>query len=145
MSSKALGEVSMSEKPKIKGPKHHTLQLTQAVHTRTKSSTQGFVEFIRTQGVVGLAIGFVIGAQAKALVDQLSNSFINPTLGLILGSGTGLTSKKFALTVGGTTVVYNWGAFAYAVINFIIIAAIIYFTFKWLRLDKLDKKKDKDK
>ena len=100
----------------------------------------GFIEFIRSQGVVGLAIGFIIGTQAKALVDQMSNSFVNPLLGLIVGSGDGLTSQVFSLTFGEKTATFSWGAFVYALINFFIIAAIIYFTFRLLRLDKLDKK-----
>lgn len=109
---------------------------------RTRAEFGGFVEFIRTQGVVGLAIGFVIGAQAKALVDQLSLSFINPLLGLILGGTGALTSKELTIVVAGREAKFLWGAFLFAVINFLILAAIIYFTFKWLKLDKLDKKKE---
>lgn len=121
---------------------HESFKLTKTVHKRTKNSLHGFAEFVRTQGVVGLAIGFVIGTQAKALVDQMSSSFINPLLGLIVGNGEGLTNQSFSLTFAGSTAVFKYGAFLYALINFVIIAAIIYFTFKWLRLDKLDKKKD---
>lgn len=126
---------------KQKEPKHHTLRLTERVHHHTKSGLQGFVDFVRTQGVVGLAIGFVIGTQAKSLVDQLSSSFVNPLLGLVVGTGEGLTNKKFALSIGGSTAVFTWGAFTYALINFVFISAIVYFVFRWLRLDKLDKPK----
>lgn len=121
-------------------PKHK--QVVKKVHTSTTSSVSGFVEFIRTQGVVGIAIGFVMGTQAKLLIDQLSASFINPFLGLIVGSPEGLTSKTFYIQVGSRTATFGWGAFVYSVINFLIIAAVIYYTFKWLHLDKLDKKKD---
>lgn len=109
---------------------------------KTRQQFTGFLEFIRTQGVVGLAIGFIIGTQAKVLVDQLSASFVNPLLGLMLGSGNNLTSEKFSLTIGDNTAVFAWGAFVFVLINFIITAAIIYFAFRWLRLDKLDKKKE---
>lgn len=112
------------------------------VHSRTKQEFGGFVEFIRTQGVVGLAIGFVIGAQAKALVDQLSASFVNPLLGLILGGSGSLTAMTYTLTLGSRSATFSWGTFVFALINFVILAAIIYFTFKWLKLDKLDKKKE---
>lgn len=108
---------------------------------KTKAQFSGFVEFMRTQGVVGLAIGFIIGTQAKVLVDQLNASFINPLLGLVIGSGDNLTAQNFSLTLGKNTAVFNWGQFVFVLINFMITAAIIYFTFKWLRLDKLDKKK----
>lgn len=121
-------------------PKHK--KVTKHVSHKAKSEVTGFVEFIRTQGVVGLAIGFIIGAQAKILVDQLSASFINPILGLIVGSPEGLTGKVWFVTIGERSATFTWGAFLYSIINFMIIAAVIYFTFKWLRLDKLDKKKD---
>lgn len=116
--------------------------VTAAARAKSKAEFGGFVEFLRTQGVVGLAIGFIIGTQAKVLVDQLNVSFINPLIGLMLGSGTNLTGQKFTVTIGGDTAVFAWGQFVFVLINFVITAAIVYFAFKWLRLDKLDKKKD---
>lgn len=121
-------------------PKHKVV--AKHVHHKTTNSLGGFVEFIRTQGVIGLAIGFIMGTQAKLLIDQLSNSFINPLLGLIVGSPQGLTGKTFYMSVAGRTATFGWGSFVYALINFIIIAFVIYYTFKWLHLDRLDKKKD---
>lgn len=120
---------------------HQTLRLSHRVRKHTKNSFTGFMEFIRTQGVVGLAIGFVLATQAKGLVDQLSNSFLNPILGLVVGTGSGLTNKKVALSVGGSTATFAWGSFAYAFINFLMILAIVYFIYRWLRLDKLQKPK----
>jgi len=109
---------------------------------KTRQQFGGFVEFLRTQGVVGLAIGFILGTQAKVLVDQFSASFINPILGLMIGGGENLTSQQFSMTIAGNTAVFKWGAFVFVLINFLITAAIIYFVFRWLRLDKLEKKKD---
>jgi large-conductance mechanosensitive channel len=63
---------------------------------------------------------------------------------LIVGSPDGLTGKVWHVSIGGRSATFGWGSFLYAVINFIIIAAVIYFVFRWLHLDKLDKKKDKD-
>lgn len=119
---------------------YETLKLGKQAKKKAKGHAQGFSDFVRTHGVVGLAIGFVIGTQARVLVDQLSNSFINPLLGLIIGSGEGLTVKKFAITLGNTTAVFKWGAFVYALINFLLIAVLIYLVYRWLHLDKLDKK-----
>lgn len=107
----------------------------------TRRQFGGFIEFLRRQGVVGLAIGFIIGTQAKVLVDQMNASFINPLLGLIIGGGNNLSAEKFSLTIGDNTAVFLWGQFVFVLINFLITAAIIYFVFNWLRLDKLDKKK----
>jgi large conductance mechanosensitive channel len=108
---------------------------------RVKSPLRGFVNFVREQGVVGLAIGFVLGAQSKTLVDQLVESFINPLLGLLLPGSGSLDERTFSVTMGGQTEVFSWGAFVDQLISFLIIAAIIYFIFKGLKLDKLDKPK----
>lgn len=116
-------------------------KVSRKVTNQAQSSIEGFVEFIREQGIVGLAIGFVMGLQAKALVDQFTASFINPLLGLLFNSSQPLSDKTVYLQINSRSATFGWGAFIYAIINFLIIAAVIYFTFKWLRLDKLDKKK----
>lgn len=103
---------------------------------------QGFVDFLREQSVVGLAIGLVLGTQVKTLVDQLVASFFNPLIGLLLpGEGT-LTKKTFDITWGDKTAVFGWGAFVSTFITFVIVAAVVYYVFKGLGLDRLDKKKD---
>lgn len=129
----------MAEDAKNRGGK--TKQVTKKVTTKAHSSVQGFVDFIRNQGIVGLAIGFVMGVQAKALIDQFSASFINPFLGLLLGGDKALSKKTIYIQVNTHGATFEWGAFVYAMINFLLVAAVIYYTFKWLRLDKLDKKK----
>lgn len=103
---------------------------------------QGFVEFLREQSVVGLAIGLVLGTQAKALVDQLVLSFLNPLTGLLLpGEGT-LKQKTFDVVFRGKSAVFGWGAFVSSLLTFVLVAAIVYYVFKGLHLDKLDKKKE---
>lgn len=109
---------------------------------KVKKHLHGFTDFVRSQGVVGLAIGFVLGVQVKALVDQLVASFINPMLGLILPGGGSLVEKHFALSLNGKTQNFGWGAFLYQLVNFILVAGVIYSVFKGLKLDKLDKKKE---
>jgi large conductance mechanosensitive channel len=102
----------------------------------------GFVEFLREQSVVGLAIGLVLGTQAKALVDQLIASFINPLVGVLLpGQGT-LKEKVFTMHWNGKEADFGWGAFVISLLTFVVVAAVVYFVFKGLKLDKLDKKKD---
>lgn len=115
---------------------------TRTRNGRVSKSLSGFVEFIRTQGIVGLAIGFVIGVQSKAVVDQFSKSFVDPLLGLLVGGGEKLSQQSFVVEIGSRSATFAWGQFVYVVINFIFIAAIIYFVFRWLRLDKLDKPKE---
>lgn len=124
-----------------RGNKKITKRVTKSVTAKAHSSASGFIEFIRTQGVVGLAIGFIMGTQAKQLVDQMSRSFVDPMLGLLIGGSKSLSEKTFYVQINSRSGTFAWGAFVYAVINFLIIAALIYFTFMWLKLDKLDKKK----
>ena len=93
-----------------------------------------FLNFIREQGVVGLAIGFILGGAVGKVVASLVNDLIMPMVALLLGSTEGLKG----LAIYGI----NYGAFISTLIDFIIIAAVIYFVFKRLGLDKLDKKKD---
>lgn len=102
---------------------------------------QGFTDFIREQGVVGLAIGFVLGTQVKTLVDQLVTSFLNPLIGLLLPGEGDLSKKVFHLSFQGKTQSFGWGAFAYQFLTFVLVAAVVYITVRKLKLDKLDKKK----
>lgn len=99
----------------------------------------GFVEFLRENAVVGLAIGFVVGAQVQILVKQLITSFIDPLSKLLLG--TAISQRAFTLTFHGRTAEFTWGAFFYGLINFLFVLLVIYVILKMLHLDKLDKKK----
>jgi large conductance mechanosensitive channel len=107
---------------------------------------QGFVDFVREQGVVGVAVGLIIGLGAKSLVDSFVAAFVNPIVGVIMG-GTSLTSRFICIQSsidGSCTSKMAYGVFLNQLISFIIIAFIVYFVVKILKLDKLDKKKTKD-
>ncbi len=106
-----------------------------------KGHLSGFMTFVREQGVVGLAVGLVLGTQVKTLVDQIVASFLNPLLGLILPGGGTLAQKTFSLTLFGKTADFGYGAFIAVLISFLAVAAVVYFIVKGLRLDKIDKKK----
>src|SRR5947199_9422946 len=55
-----------------------------------------FVDFLQTFGVIGLAIGFVIGVASSAVVNSLVKDIINPTVGLVLPTGD-LSSRNTTL------------------------------------------------
>lgn len=99
---------------------------------------QGFVDFIREQGVVGLAIGFVLGGSVTVVVKSLVDDIINPMLGLMLGKAKDL--NVYAFHIGDATI--KWGSFVNNLINFLVIALVVYAGFKILRLDRLQKKKE---
>lgn len=103
---------------------------------RAQSEFAGFVDFIREQGVVGLAVGFILGGAVSTLVAKIVSGIVMPLIGIIFDS-SGLA--KASTKVGGETIM--WGSVVDALINFIIIAAVVYFGVKALRLDTLDKKK----
>lgn len=97
----------------------------------------GFMDFLREYGVVGLAIGFVIGLQAQNLMRQLVSSFIDPAFKLLFGEA--LSTRSFTLTYHGRTAEFPWGAFVYILMNFIFVLITIYLIFRLLKLDKLSK------
>lgn len=101
----------------------------------------GFMDFVREQGVVGLAVGLVLGVQVKSVVDQLVASFVNPVIGLLLPGSGGLAEKTFTISVFSKRAVFAYGAFIAVMISFLVVAAIVYFVVKGLKLDRLDKKK----
>lgn len=99
---------------------------------------QGFMNFIREQGVVGLAVGFILGGSVAKVVTSLVQDIINPTIGVLLGSTEGL--RDAAVSIGGVSI--HWGNFISVTLDFLIVACVIYFGVQWLGLDKLDKKKN---
>ena len=59
----------------------------------------GFVEFVRKQGVVGLAVGFLLGGAVSKVVSALVTDIVNPLVGLVLGSGLGGFGDKLRAVV----------------------------------------------
>ena len=98
---------------------------------------KGFADFIREQGVVGLAVGFILGGAVSKVVSALVTDIMNPFLGLALGAVGGFATAS--VQVGSATILY--GDMVSVLIDFIVIALVVYFGVKLLRLDKLDKKK----
>lgn len=96
----------------------------------------GFIEFIREQGVIGLAVGFILGSAISKVVSSMVKDIIDPLLGLILGSTKGLENAYFPL-FGAKIMI---GRFMSTLIDFFVIASVVYVGVKILRLDKLEKK-----
>lgn len=101
----------------------------------------GFVDFIREQGVIGLAVGLAIGTAAGDTVKKLVEGFINPIVQFLVGSST-LTDAVWRVELWGRTADFKWGAFVSSAITLIATALVIYIIIHFLKLDKLDKKKD---
>ena len=102
----------------------------------------GFVNFIREQGVVGMAVGLAIGTAAGDTVKKLVTAFIDPLVQLIVGSQQGLQSASFTVEIAGRRGEFLYGAFVSSLITLIAVAFVVYAIIHFLKLDKLDKKKD---
>lgn len=97
----------------------------------------GFIDFIREQGVVGLAVGFILGGAVSKVVTALVTDIINPLLGVVLGATGEL--KTASLDIGTAHIMY--GDMLSVTIDFLVIALVVYYGVKAIGLDRLDKKK----
>ena len=88
-----------------------------------------FREFIARGNVMDLAVGIIIGAAFTAIVNSLVNDMINPLIGLITG-GVDFSSHQLRIGEGEHAATFRWGAFLTAVINFLIIAWVVFLLVK---------------
>ena len=100
-----------------------------------KKLLQEFKEFALRGNVMDLAVGVIIGAAFQAIINSLVNDVISPLIGLF--ANTDLTYLSVEI---------RYGAFLTAVINFIIMAVIIFLMVKGMNaLAGLGKKKEPEK
>ncbi len=90
---------------------------------------QDFKEFINRGNVVDMAVGIIIGAAFTAIVTSLVNNIITPSITLITG-GNGTSVAGLKIPVPGTENGIDFGAFIGAIINFLIIAFIVFLMVK---------------
>lgn len=92
---------------------------------------QEFKKFISQGNVLDLAIGMIIGASFKAIVDSFVNDIISPILGIFLG---GIDFSQLSITVGQAQIMY--GNFINSVISFLIIAFVLFMVVKAINTAK---------
>ena len=102
----------------------------------------GFLNFIREQGVIGLAVGLAVGAAAGASVKTIVENFITPIVGFVLG-GKDLSELTWdtGLKNGDVELVFGWGAIISSLITLAATALVVYLVIHAAKLDRLDKKK----
>ncbi len=100
-----------------------------------------FMNFVREQGVVGLAVGLAVGTAAGASVKSIVEGFINPMITLLVGSQEGLMAAKWHVAIGDRAADFAWGAVLSSLITLLATALVIYWVVKVAKLDRLDKKK----
>ena len=106
----------------------------------------GFMNFVRQQGVIGLAVGLAIGAAAGAAVKTIVDQLIVPLVG-VLTQGIKLDDLKWVLmdadvAAGREEVAIGWGLILSSLITLLATALVVYLFVHFARLDRLDKKKD---
>ncbi len=89
-----------------------------------------FKEFISRGSAIDLAVGMVVGAAFTAIVTSLVNNIIMPAIGLILG-GINFESLRVVIrqadeAAGIEELAIAYGSFIQAVVNFIIIAFVVF-------------------
>jgi len=115
----------------------------EAIVKAGESQAMAFLDFIRTQGVVGLGVGLVLGSAVTIMVKSFIDNIVLPPIGLLLGSTEGIKGLSWTLgsVSGGKQVVLHYGIFLNDFINFIVIALVVYFIIRLLKFEKFDKKK----
>lgn len=108
-----------------------------------RTLAQEFFDFLKTFGIIGLAIAFVIGQAASRLVTALVNDIIDPIIGFFLPAGS-LDTLTFKITnLAGSTTEFKYGDLISNIIDFLIIALIVFLAYKQLSKYKLVEDKTK--
>ncbi|VVB77552.1 Large-conductance mechanosensitive channel [uncultured archaeon] len=95
-----------------------------------------FRDFLKEYKVIGLAVAFIIGAASTTLIQSLVNNIIMPLITPFIPKGEW---QKATFNLGPAVI--GWGAFLGALINFIIIAFVVFLIAKYLfKEEKVTKK-----
>jgi large conductance mechanosensitive channel len=89
---------------------------------------KGFKEFLLRGNVIDLAVAVVIGAAFTAIVTAIVNALINPLIGAVFNASSLDKALVWKIpTVSGGHASILFGSIIGAVINFVIVAAVVYF------------------
>lgn len=97
-----------------------------------------FITFIREKGVLGLAVGIIMGGAVTKLVSSIVDNLLNPLIGAVTGAAGNLNEMAYTLPM--TSIVFKYGAFISSLIDFMAVLAVVYFVFVKSPLNKIDKK-----
>ena len=88
---------------------------------------QEFKEFSMKGSLIDMAVGIIIGAAVSEMVGTLVDSILRPVIGVFMG---GVDFSQLSITVGDAAIGY--GAFIQALIDFLIIAFVIFMILKMI-------------
>lgn len=113
-----------------------------------KKFLEEFKAFAIKGNAMSMAVGVIIGGAFQSIVTSLTTNFINPLIALITG-GVKKDENGNPMIIGGSFTIngvdFNYGAFLSAVINFVIMAFVLFLLVKGMNtLMDLGHKKKKD-
>ena len=113
-----------------------------------KKFLEEFKAFAIKGNAMSMAVGVIIGGAFQSIVTSLTTNFINPLIALITG-GVNKDENGNPMIIGGSFTIngvdFNYGAFLSAVINFVIMAFVLFLLVKGMNtLMDLGHKKKKD-
>lgn len=94
-----------------------------------------FREFLNRGNVIDLAVAVILGAAFTAIVKSLVDDIIMPLIGVLMG---GVSFTDLSIQVGDAVILY--GNFIQAIVNFIIIALVVFLLVRWY--NNLQKKEE---
>lgn len=98
---------------------------SEEVHMAAKNFISEFKTFISRGNVMDLAVGVIIGGAFQTIVSSLVNDIVMPVISLITG-GIDFSAWKIQLGTGENAASINYGNFITAVINFLLMALVIF-------------------
>ena len=120
---------------------------------KTKGFVAEFKKFIMRGNVLDMAVGVIIGGAFQAIISSLVNDIIMPVITLLTGgidftdwfvalNGESYASLEAAQEAGAATL--NYGVFITAVINFLLMAIVVFLIVKAMNKasEKVSKKKE---
>lgn len=99
-----------------------------------------FITFIREKGVLGLAVGIIMGGAVTKLVTSIVDNLLNPLIGAVTGAAGNLSAMAY--TVPLTQISFKYGAFISSLIDFVAVLAVVYFVFVKSPINKIDRKSE---
>jgi large conductance mechanosensitive channel len=109
----------------------------------TRTFITQLFDFLKTFGIIGLAIAFVIGQASSKLITAFVEDIINPLIGLFLPSGSLEQLSAKVTSVSGAISEFRYGDFIANIIDFLIIALVVFVAYKALSKYKIVEDKSK--
>ena len=81
-----------------------------------------FKEFINQGNAMDMAVGVIIGGAFTAIVNSLINDIINPVISIVTGGG--VVGQGLSIQIGSAVI--NFGSLIGAIINFLLIALVVF-------------------